>query len=109
MDMRRLVGRNVKRLRLERGLTQEEFADASGFAQQYLSDLERGRRNPTVITLFELADALGTSHVELVGLDDEFEKELKARGKLLRAQRKNTKAPRRKAVRSRNRKAGRAS
>jgi transcriptional regulator with XRE-family HTH domain len=105
MDMRRLVGRNVRRIRLERGLTQEEFADASGFAQQYLSDLERGRRNPTVVTLFELADALGTSHVELVALDGEFEAELKVRGKQLRAKRKRAKPPRRKAVR--NRKASR--
>jgi transcriptional regulator with XRE-family HTH domain len=41
----------------------------SGFSQQYLSSLERGRRNPTVITLFELARALGVSHVELVQPD----------------------------------------
>lgn len=66
MDMRKLVGRNVSRLRREKGLTQEEVAERSGFSQQYLSSLERGRRNPTVITLFELAQALGVSHVELV-------------------------------------------
>ena len=39
--------------------------------QQYVSDLERGRRNPTVVTLFHLATALGVSHVELVTPDDE--------------------------------------
>ncbi len=66
MDMRRLVGRNVKKLREERGLTQEQFADLSGFSQQYISSLEQGHRNPTVITLYELAMALGVSHVELV-------------------------------------------
>ena len=69
MDMRRLVGRNVRRIRLAKGLTQEAFADVSGFSQQYLSDLERGRRNPTVVTLFELASALGVSHVDLVAPD----------------------------------------
>ena len=42
-----------------RGLTQEEFAARSGFSQQYLSGLERGRRNPTVVTVHELAQALG--------------------------------------------------
>jgi transcriptional regulator with XRE-family HTH domain len=68
MDMRRLVGRNVKRLRQKRGLTQEEFAELSGFSQQYISSLEKGHRNPTVITLFELATALKVSHVELVRL-----------------------------------------
>jgi len=66
MDMRRLVGQNVKRLREKKGLTQEQFADISGFSQQYISSLERGRRNPTVITLYELSVALGVGPVDLV-------------------------------------------
>lgn len=66
MDMRKLVGENIRRIRKEKGLTQEAFAVKSGFTQQYLSDLERGRRNPTVVTLYELARALGVDHVELV-------------------------------------------
>jgi len=69
MDMRKLVGRNVARLRRERGMTQEEVAARSGFSQQYLSSLERGRRNPTIITIYELAQALGVSHVDLVEPD----------------------------------------
>ena len=66
MDMRRLVGRNVRRIRQKRGLTQEKFAEISGFSQQYLSSLENGRRNPTVVTLYELATALGVRHMDLV-------------------------------------------
>jgi transcriptional regulator with XRE-family HTH domain len=66
MDMRKLVGRNVRRIRLKKGLTQEQFAEVSGFSQQYISSLERGHRNPTVVTLYELATALGVSHTELV-------------------------------------------
>jgi transcriptional regulator with XRE-family HTH domain len=66
MDMRRLVGRNVKRLREKKGLTQEQFAEISGFSQQYISSLERGRRNPTIITLYELSVALGANHVDLI-------------------------------------------
>lgn len=69
MDMRELVGRNFARLRREKGLTQEDVSARSGFSQQYISSLERGRRNPTVITLFELAQALGVSHVDLVAPD----------------------------------------
>lgn len=69
MDMRKLVGRNLQRLRRQKGLTQEQFAVRSGFSQQYISGLERGRRNPTVVTLYELAEALGVSHVELVKPD----------------------------------------
>ncbi|MGI8840617.1 MAG: helix-turn-helix domain-containing protein [Caulobacteraceae bacterium] len=61
----------MKRLRLEKGLTQERFSELSGFTQQYLSDLERGRRNPTVVTLFELAQALGVEHAALVVPDEE--------------------------------------
>ena len=71
MDMRKLVGRNFARLRREKGLTQEEVEARSGFSQQYLSSLERGRLNPTVITVYELAQALGVDHVELVRPDDE--------------------------------------
>ncbi|MDE2563022.1 MAG: helix-turn-helix transcriptional regulator [Sphingomonadales bacterium] len=66
MDMRKLVGQNFARLRRVKGLTQEQVEERSGFSQQYLSGLERGRRNPTVITLYELAQALEVSHVELV-------------------------------------------
>jgi transcriptional regulator with XRE-family HTH domain len=66
MDMRKLVGSNFARLRREKGLTQEQVEERSGFSQQYLSSLERGRRNPTVITLYELAQALGVSHVDLL-------------------------------------------
>ena len=66
MDMRKLVGRNVKRIRQAKGLTQEQLAEHSGFSQQYISGLEQGRRNPTVVTLYELSTALGVSHMELV-------------------------------------------
>jgi len=69
--MRKLVGRNFERLRRQQGLTQEQVADRSGFSQQYISGLERGQRNPTVVTLYELAQALGVSHVALVTPDDE--------------------------------------
>ena len=69
MDMRKLVGRNVRRLRLASGMTQEQFAERSGFSQQYISDLERGRRNPTIVSLFELAVALGAMPIDLIRED----------------------------------------
>jgi transcriptional regulator with XRE-family HTH domain len=46
--------------------TQEELADRSGFSQQYISGLEQGPRNPTIVSIYELATALGVSHMELV-------------------------------------------
>lgn len=66
MDMRALVGRNVKRIRERKGLTQEKFAELSGFSQQYISGLENGRRNPSIVTIYELSKALGVSHMDLV-------------------------------------------
>lgn len=47
-------------------MTQEEVEALLDFSQQYLSSVENGRRNPTIITLYELAQVLGVSHVELV-------------------------------------------
>ncbi|MBU6419837.1 MAG: helix-turn-helix domain-containing protein [Proteobacteria bacterium] len=70
MDMRQLVGRNFARLRKARGLTQEEVEARSGVSQQYLSSLERGRRNPTVITLYELARVLDVTVADLVQTDE---------------------------------------
>lgn len=66
MDMRKLVGRNVRAARAERGITQEQLADVSGFSQQYISDLERGRRNPTIVSLYELAQALSVTPIDLL-------------------------------------------
>ena len=50
-------------------MTQEQVQERSGFSQQYLSDLERGKRNPTIVTIYELAQALGVSHEDLVKAD----------------------------------------
>ena len=66
MDMRKLVGENTARIRKEKGLTQEALAEKSGLSQQYISGLENGLRNPTIVTLFELSSALGVSHLELL-------------------------------------------
>jgi transcriptional regulator with XRE-family HTH domain len=66
MDMRKLVGDNCARLRKAKGWTQEQLAERSGLTQQYLSDLERGKRNPTIVTIYEIAQALEVSHLDLV-------------------------------------------
>jgi transcriptional regulator with XRE-family HTH domain len=71
MDMRKLVGSNLARIRREKGLTQEQLEARSGFSQQYLSDLERGRRNPTIVTLFEISQALGVDPRDLITPDSE--------------------------------------
>jgi transcriptional regulator with XRE-family HTH domain len=69
MDVKVLVGRNVRRFRLAKGLTQEDLTEASGVSQQYISELERGARNPTIDTLAKIALALGVTTTDLFAPD----------------------------------------
>lgn len=59
MDIRARLGVNVRRLRAEKGWSQEEYADRAGIHRTYVSDIERGRRNPTVTVVEKLAKPLG--------------------------------------------------
>ena len=58
MDVRKRVGLNLKRFRLERGLSQEALAFECGLHRTYISGIERGVRNPTVLVLEQIAMAL---------------------------------------------------
>jgi transcriptional regulator with XRE-family HTH domain len=66
MDMRKVVGDNFSRLRKMRGLTQEAVAERSGFSQSYIGWLERGKRNPTAISIWLLAQAVDAMPADLV-------------------------------------------
>ena len=66
MDVRRRVGLNLQELRRSRSLTQEELADRAEVHQTYLSGVERGRRNPSLLVLERLASALGADVAELL-------------------------------------------
>lgn len=59
MDIRQIVGENVRRYRLAAKLSQEEIAARMEYEQGYISGLEAGRRNPTIVTLALVAQALG--------------------------------------------------
>ena len=71
MDMRQIVASNFKRLRIEAGLSQHAVADLMGVDRAYISGLEKGKRNPTVITLWHIAKALGAKPADLVAGDRE--------------------------------------
>jgi transcriptional regulator with XRE-family HTH domain len=58
-DVRRLVGRNVRRLRKAAGLSQAALAERMGVDRAYVSGLELGERNPTIVTLWHVTQALG--------------------------------------------------
>jgi transcriptional regulator with XRE-family HTH domain len=66
MDLRVVVGRNVRRLREERGLAQDQLAHEAGIHVTYLSGVENGRRNITLEVLGRLARALQVSEARLV-------------------------------------------
>jgi transcriptional regulator with XRE-family HTH domain len=66
MDIRKQVGINLQRLRREKGWSQEDMAFESGLHRTYVSGIERGVRNPTLLILDKLAKSLGVAPTELV-------------------------------------------
>lgn len=66
MDLMEAVSRNVRRLRTEKGLSQEELASRAEISTRYLGDIERGHYSCTVTVLGRLADGLGVRPAELV-------------------------------------------
>ena len=58
MDWNKIVGANVRRLRVERKLTQEQLAHDAEIDVTYLRGIEAGRRNPSVSVLARLASSL---------------------------------------------------
>ena len=69
MDLRIVVGANVRRLREVKGLPQDELAHLSAIHPTYLSGVETGKRNCTLKVLQRLAAALEVPEVELVRRD----------------------------------------
>lgn len=65
MDVRQRIGWNLRRLRKEREISQEDFATDSGFDRGYISGVERGVRNPSVLVLERIAAALQIDVSEL--------------------------------------------
>jgi transcriptional regulator with XRE-family HTH domain len=59
VDIRTRLGLNVRRLREAKGWSQEDYADRAGIHRTYVSDIERGKRNPTVTVVEKLAKPLG--------------------------------------------------
>lgn len=66
MSLRRIVARNLKRLRKERGLSQEELADLAGLNRNYIGMIERQENAATVDTLEALAKALDVEPARLL-------------------------------------------
>lgn len=66
MDIRKVIGRNVRDFRQDRIWSQEELADRAGVHRTYISQVERGVTNPTATVIAKIADALGVEPAELM-------------------------------------------
>jgi transcriptional regulator with XRE-family HTH domain len=71
MSARLSFSKNLKKFRLEKGLSQEELAHECGLHRTYVSSVERGERNISVDNMEKLAIALGVSLRELISSNDE--------------------------------------
>jgi transcriptional regulator with XRE-family HTH domain len=65
-DVRISFGVHLRKLRLSKGLTQEKLADRAGMHFTYVGQIERGKRNPSLINLHKLAKALGVNGGQLL-------------------------------------------
>lgn len=66
MKLRRLVAKNLRRLRKESDLSQEDLADRAGLNRNYIGMIEREENSPTVDALEQISDALGIDPVVLL-------------------------------------------
>jgi len=69
-DWRVIVGGNVRKLRLAKGITQERLAFAAELDLTYIGGIERGRRNPSLLVMARIADALDASLVDLIKVEE---------------------------------------
>ncbi len=66
MDIGQRLAKNMRRIRREKGWSQEELADRADVHRTYISGVERCVRNPTITIVGRIADALGVQVGELV-------------------------------------------
>ncbi|WP_259186653.1 helix-turn-helix domain-containing protein [Rhizobium sp. BK176] len=65
MDAKHLVAWNIRRLRVLKGISQDDLALSAGIERSYAGHLERGTKNPTIVTLEKIAGALSCELLEL--------------------------------------------
>ena len=66
MALRTVLGKNVRKLRVERGWSQEELADHCGLHRTYIGSIERAERNVSIDNIERLAKALGVTASQLL-------------------------------------------
>ena len=74
MDSLLDFGRCLQLLRCSKNISQEKLAEISGLHRTYISSLERGKRNPTLLTLLAISKALDVSLAELLSFNENHDK-----------------------------------
>lgn len=68
--IRRIVGNKIKILRKARKMTQEELGNLSNLDRTYITSVERGKRNISIVNLDRIASALGVEVKDLFNFDE---------------------------------------
>lgn len=71
-DLQRAVGRNLRRYRQERGLSQEAFAELVGVHRTYMGGLERGERNLTLRSVERISARIDVTPLNLMRSDEQI-------------------------------------
>lgn len=66
MSARVTFSKNLKKLRLEKGISQESLADLAGLHRTYIGSVERGERNISIDNMERIAQALGCAIADLL-------------------------------------------
>jgi transcriptional regulator with XRE-family HTH domain len=74
-DLQLALGRRIRQLRLEKGFSQESFADQCGLHRTYMGGIERGEHNLTIGTVLTVSQGLGITMSELLtGIESELKR-----------------------------------
>lgn len=66
INIQKKFGEKLKEIRTQKGLSQEKLAFKSGLHRTYISDIERGARNVSLVNIEKISKALGISNSELL-------------------------------------------
>ena len=61
------IGDNIRRVRKQRGYSQEQFADIAGFSRSYYTEIETGKRNISILNLIKIIEALNVDPNKIIG------------------------------------------
>ena len=63
----KIVGENIRKVRKQKGYSQEEFAEIAGFSRSYYTEIETGKRNVSLLNLVRIIESLNADPNELIG------------------------------------------